>query len=209
MFSAATIYQNDTTIDTCSGATHAAYISRCYNTSWAYYSIDQCAPVTSGPSSSTPPTPVTTSDTTSALNAVSGGAIAGAVVGSVCGLGIIAAVCVYLFWFRPKQKKENDKKERHGPENRTAAETESMSREGKSMAGTELHGLRQQPPEPQSVESAKGLPVEGVFEAPGDGGGVEVDNDAQLPAELPVEQGTAVPRGNSSVRSYEAQIYQR
>lgn len=206
VFPAATIYQNNTNSYTCSGAAYIAYISRCYNTSWAYYSIDQCTPVTSGSSPSTSSTSASTSDTSSTDNGISGGAIAGAIVGSVCGLGIIAAVCVYLFWFRPKQK-EKEKKEREDAESRAAAEVEAKKREEESKAGPKPHELQQQPPELQSPERVTELPIDGVFEAPGDGGGVEVDNDAQLPAELPGDQ--VYWSSNSSGRSEEVERNRR
>lgn len=97
-------------------------------------------------------------------------------------------MCVYLFWFRPKQK-EKAKKEREGTENRTAVEggDEAPTREEEEQM-TEVPKpleLQQQPPELQSPGGTMELPAEGIFEAPGDKGGVEVDNDAQRPAELP------------------------
>lgn len=186
---AATIYQNNTTSDTCSGAAYVAYISECYNTSWAYYSIDECTPLTSGSSSSSSSASGSTSDSTSATGSgISGGAIAGAIVGSVCGLGIIAATCVYLFWFRPRQK-EREKRERQDAGVAAAAEAEVRRREEEEFrAGTKPHELQQQPPELHSPGGTAELPVERVFEAPGDRGAVEVGGAAQLPVELPGDQ---------------------
>ncbi|ROW03744.1 hypothetical protein VMCG_05373 [Cytospora schulzeri] len=137
-----------------------------------------CTPVTSGSSPSTSSTSASVSDKSSDDNTISGGAIAGTIVGSVCGLGMIAAVCVYLFWFRPRQK-EKEKKEEEDAENK------AKKREESKVDIAKLHELQQQPPELQSPERITELPIEGIFEAPGDRGGVEVDNDAQQPAELP------------------------
>ncbi|KUI55327.1 hypothetical protein VP1G_02670 [Cytospora mali] len=172
---APTVYQNDTTSDTCSGAAYLGYISKCYNTSWAYYSIDQCTPLASG---SSVPSSSTTSDASSSNITISGGDIAGAVVGSVCGLGIIAAVCTYLFWFRPKQK-DKERRERADAENRAAAGMVFRTDPSKAY---EMH---QQPPELYSPNVNTELPTESFSEAPGNEGGVEVDNDTYRAAELP------------------------
>lgn len=97
----ATLYQADINDMTCSGVQIIGDIGVCYNTSWAYYSLDGC---TAGSSASTSPS-------SSGSSASLGGTIAGAIVGSVCGLGIIAATCVYLFWYRPGQKRKEKQKE--------------------------------------------------------------------------------------------------
>ncbi|ROW04145.1 hypothetical protein VSDG_00956 [Cytospora chrysosperma] len=138
---------------------------------------------------------------------MSGGAMAGAIVGSVCGLGIIAAVCLYLFWFRPRQK-EKDKKGKEDSENKAAAEAEAKRREEVSKAElAKPHELQQQPPELHSPDGIMELPIEGIFEAPGDRGGVEVDNAAQLPVELPGDHmyWSSISSGSSDG----AQRYQR
>lgn len=159
--------------------------------------------MTSGSSPSTSSTSASTSDTSSADNGISGGAIAGAIVGSVCALGIIAAVCVYLFWFRPRQKEKED------AEHKAAAEAEIKKREEGSKAGlAKSYELQeQQPPELQSSNRIMELPMESILEAPGDGGGVEVDNDAQLPVELPGDH--VYWSSNSSGTSDEAHGYRR
>ncbi|KAL1799937.1 hypothetical protein ACET3X_000279 [Alternaria dauci] len=81
-----------------------ARIAECYNSSFVYYSVDTCTPpdqISSSPPSSSP-------SSTTSPNAVNRpkknntGAIAGGVVGGVCGLALIAAA-IYLL-LRHKKK---------------------------------------------------------------------------------------------------------
>ncbi|KAJ0124996.1 hypothetical protein J7T55_006339 [Diaporthe amygdali] len=179
-----TIYQKDSTSDICSGDQIIGYISRCYNTSWVYYSIDMCTSVTTSDASSATSTSSSTSSASSTSiatsNGVSGGAIAGAVVGSVCGLGIIAAVCVYFFWFRPKQRerKRREIEESGMKDGGGASSTGAMRKEEEDGEAylISMHQSQQRPHELQSMPD--------VFEAPGDIHATELDN-GEPPVELP------------------------
>ncbi|KAI3392476.1 hypothetical protein diail_5668 [Diaporthe ilicicola] len=191
-----TIYQSDATSDTCSGAAYIAYISRCYNTSWVYYSIDGCTPVTTTATSLLTSSTSSTSSASSAsstsiatYSVVSGGAIAGAVVGSVCGLGVIAAVSAYFFWFRPKQREKKRREiEESGVKDAAGAARRKDEEEGKAHL-ISMHGSAQQSHEMQSVPD--------VFEAPGDNRAAEIGNDGEVPVELPGDH-DYTSSGNSS-----------
>lgn len=104
-------------------------------------------------------------------------------------------MCVYLFWFRPKQK-SNARKEKEDAENKAAAEAQNKTAAGGQNNDEEAakaespkpQELLDRPIELQSPHETIELPSQGIVEAPGDKGGVEVDNDAQVPAELPGDQ---------------------
>ncbi|POS69596.1 hypothetical protein DHEL01_v212011 [Diaporthe helianthi] len=198
-----TIYLSDSTNDICSGEAEIGYISRCYNTSWVYYSIDMCTPLSSSDISSTTSTALSTSSeatasaTTSAAAAgaaaavttshrVSDGAIAGAVVGSVCGLGIIAAVCVYFFWFRPKQRDRKRELKREieesGMRDTAGAASAGLGARRKDEEDPEARLINMRESQQQSHEM-QAMPD--VFEAPGDNRANEMGNDGELPVELP------------------------
>lgn len=134
-------------------------------------------------SSSSTATSSASSDTQSASSSsnseeMSGGDIAGAVVGSVCGLGIIAAVSAYFFWFRPKQQ-EMKRKELY--ETRLNADAANDPQKPTEM--------RQQPPELPSPNNTAELPnaVLGMAEVSGDKGGFELHPESHA-VELPGDQ---------------------
>lgn len=186
----ATIYLSDITEDSCSGYAEVGFLSRCYNTSWVYYSIDGCTPVGSSGGSSSTSTTLPTSSTAAADAAVttshrvSDGAIVGAVVGSVCGLGIIAAVCAYFFWFRPKQRERKRELKREIEESglRGAAGTGSAGARRKEEEDGEAHLINMRESRQQSHEMHA---MSDVAEAPGDNRANEMDNDGEVPVELP------------------------
>lgn len=155
----ATLYQADTNDMTCSGAQIIGDIGVCYNTSWAYYSLDGC---TAGSSASTS----SSSSGPSSSSASLAGIIAGAIVGSVCGLGIIAATCVYLFWYRPGQKRKEKQKEvesEMGATRTTAAGTAGGQHEDAMFRKEQLNAS-----ELNSPADTSELASTTVVEAPGD-----------------------------------------
>ncbi|KAG8160193.1 hypothetical protein KVR01_009729 [Diaporthe batatas] len=202
-----TIYLSDTTEDQCSGFPEVGFLSRCYNTSWIYYSIDGCTPLGSGDTSSGASTTLPTSSTAAASDTssapaattshrVSDGAIAGAVVGSVCGLGIIAAVCVYFFWFRPKQRERKRELKREIEESgmRDAAGAGSAGAGRKEEEDGEAYLINMRESQQQSHEM-QAMPD--VFEAPGDNRANEMGVDGEVPVELPGDH------------QYDGQYYQK
>lgn len=207
--SVATIYQANTDSDTCSGYAIVADIATCYNTSWAYYSIDMCSrAAATSTSSSSSSTSTSSASTSSASEGVSGGAIAGAVVGSVCGLGIIASVSVYLFWFRPKQKREKRKKEIEQDETRltTTSANDPRTPDIEKSHEVDIKTDLQRPIEMQHMPSELSSPTEGaelpdsvpgIAEVPGDKGGSELPPES-YPVELP---GDHEYRSSDSIRS--------
>ncbi|KAK7724179.1 hypothetical protein SLS64_000513 [Diaporthe eres] len=115
---------------------------------------------------------------------VSDGAIAGAVVGSVCGLGIIAAVSVYFFWFRPTQRERKRRLRREIEESGLrdaagggAAGARRMEDEEDKGYLINMHESHQRSHELQSMPD--------VVEAPGDNRANEMGNDGEVPVELP------------------------
>lgn len=124
---------------------------------------------------------------------MSGGDIAGAVVGSVCGLGIIAAVSVYLFWFRPKQqqmkKKEQDET---GLTSDAANEAQIPKAQLYSAFKTAPHKaleMQRLPNELSSPTDTAEMPsaVSNIPEVPGDRGGYELHPESHA-VELPGDQ---------------------
>lgn len=99
-----TIYGSNSNGLSCSSeAIQVAELATCYNTSWVYYSIDQCTSpkdITSTTSSSSTST-ASSSSSASSDSSSSAGAIAGGVVGGVAGLAFIAGA---LFYFLRKKK---------------------------------------------------------------------------------------------------------
>lgn len=183
----ATIYLSDINENPCSGQAEIGFLSRCYNTSWIYYSIDMCTPLSSGGSSSSTSTALPTSESSAAAatsHRVSDAAIVGAVVGSVCGLGIIAAVCVYFFWFRPKQRERKRELKREIEESgmRAAAGAGSAGARRKEEEDGEAYLINMRESRQQSHEM-QAMPD--VVEAPGDNRANEMDNDGEVPVELP------------------------
>lgn len=85
--------------DSCAAeAAELAKIAHCYNTSWVYYSIDECIPPDQLPSSWASPTP----STPSGSNKSRTGAIAGGVVGGVA--GVAAIIGALLFYLRRRRR---------------------------------------------------------------------------------------------------------
>lgn len=191
---AATIYQANTDSDTCSGYAVIASVATCYNTSWIYYSIDECSRDAASTSATDSSSTATSSATSSSASGnVSGGAIAGAVVGSVCGLAIIGAVSAYIFWFRPKQQEKKKKEQDEiGLASGAAVGTQMTEKlehydDANFRSGQQRPSeLQQLPPELSSATDTAELPsaVSDVAEAPGDEGGFELGPESN-PVELP------------------------
>lgn len=181
---AATIYQSNANDLTCSGSPEVASIGTCYNTSWIYYSIDECSSVTTAAAAAT----LSPASNSSSSGGVSTGVIAGAVVACVLGLGIIAALCTYFFWFRPEQQA----KKNQIPEQVEAAAVETQtSEEAQEAADAALKDDHSEPVEMHQLPSELHSPMETMelasatlSEAPGDGGGYELSPETP-PVELP------------------------
>ncbi|CRG85475.1 hypothetical protein PISL3812_02531 [Talaromyces islandicus] len=97
-----TIYHKDATAGSpCSDpAPILANLGQCYNSSWVYFSIDNCVqPDTTTSSSGATATASTAAASSSSGNSTNVGAIVGGVVGGVCGLGLIALAAWFL-WLR-------------------------------------------------------------------------------------------------------------
>lgn len=127
-------------------------------------------------------------------------------MGSVCGLGIIAAVSVYLFWFRPKQQREKKREEREQDETglTTISGTETPDMEKSQIV--DFRSDLQKPIEMQHMPSELSSPTEGaelpdarsgIAEVPGDKGGFELPPESH-PVELP---GDHEYRSSDSIRS--------
>ncbi|KAI0861506.1 hypothetical protein F4860DRAFT_172942 [Xylaria cubensis] len=109
-----TIYGDDPKDPICSATNlELAETTVCYNSSWVYFSVDECTPTSSvSTSASTSPTASTTSTatTTSTPNSDSNGVNVGAVIGgTVSGVFVVAVIIggtLYFFWFRPKQQRK-------------------------------------------------------------------------------------------------------
>lgn len=108
--SAVTAYQANTDADVCSGFPFAIEVATCYNSSWIYYSIDNCnaAAVQSSSLTSASASASATNNSSNNVSAKSTnhtGAIAGGVVGGVVGLALVlGGVFLYL---RKKKAKTN------------------------------------------------------------------------------------------------------
>ncbi|KAL1794321.1 hypothetical protein ACET3X_007742 [Alternaria dauci] len=85
-----TIYMNDTTVDMCSGYQEEIQPIDCYNSTFAYYSIDFCDAGALPTSTASPSSP------SPASSGLSTGAIVGAAVGGGIALGIIIGLAVFL-----------------------------------------------------------------------------------------------------------------
>lgn len=127
-------------------------------------------------------------------------------MGSVCGLGIIAAVSVYVFWFRPKQQREKKREDKEQDEAglTTISATATPDVEKSQMA--DLKSDKQRPIEMQHMPSELSSPIEGaelpdarsnMAEVPGDKGGFELPPESN-PVELP---GDHEYRSSDSIRS--------
>lgn len=117
-------------------------------------------------------------------------------MGSVCGLGIIAAVSAYFFWFRPKQQKKKKGEQ-------LEAQREAEAATGAKSAGQQqdkLHEMHQLPPELLSPTDTVELSSAHIFEAPGDKGGFELPEESQ-PVELPGDHEYRSSESNQSSRS--------
>jgi len=99
---AVTIYQNDTDADICSGFALEVQLQPvvCYNSSWAYYSIDECDPTAQSTSAAA------TTSTAPAKKNTSTGAIVGGTIGGVLGLALLAGVLMFIYRKRIAKKKE-------------------------------------------------------------------------------------------------------
>lgn len=104
-----TIYQADTTLQPCSGYAVLGSVNTCYNTSWAYYSVDNCdipallsiALTASKTSTRTAATEAATAASTTSAAAsggvnLNGGDVAGIVIGCIAGTALILAGIWFL-----------------------------------------------------------------------------------------------------------------
>jgi LPXTG-motif cell wall-anchored protein len=111
----ATIYAKDSNPESpCSSTVlEIANIPTCYNTSWIYYSIDECTPpdqlsstssrasTSSSPTNTPTDTPLPQTSPTSHT-----GAIAGGIVGGVCGVALVVGL-VFFFVRRNKNRQSS------------------------------------------------------------------------------------------------------
>ncbi|KAI0503155.1 hypothetical protein F5B22DRAFT_563144 [Xylaria bambusicola] len=112
-----TIYGDDPKDPICSATNNTiAEPLVCYNSTWAYFSVDLCSPrsssLTTSTSTSTSSATATTTMTTpttaseSSSNNVNVGAVVGGTISGVFVLAIIAGAGLYFFWFRPRQQRQ-------------------------------------------------------------------------------------------------------
>ncbi|KAI0438894.1 hypothetical protein F4803DRAFT_554594 [Xylaria telfairii] len=111
---AVTIYGNDPKDPICSATNLTlAETTVCYNSSWTYFSVDNCTPLdtTSSESASTSTASTTSTATTTATpnppsNGVNVGAVVGGTISGVFVVAVLAGGAFYFFWFRPKQQRK-------------------------------------------------------------------------------------------------------
>ncbi|KAH8157832.1 hypothetical protein CIB48_g10416 [Xylaria polymorpha] len=111
---AVTIYGNDPKDPICSATNLTlAETTVCYNSSWTYFSVDNCTPLetTSSESASTSTASTTSTTTTTptpntASNGVNIGAVVGGTISGVFVVAILGGGAFYFFWFRPKQQRK-------------------------------------------------------------------------------------------------------
>lgn len=110
---AVTLYGTNVGSDPCSSETKIiGSIAVCYNTSWLYWSVDNCVKPSLIPTT-TAVTPIETSSTAAATQTSGGGgggtnvgAIVGGVIGGVAFLAMVAAGALFFLWLQPKKKKK-------------------------------------------------------------------------------------------------------
>ncbi|KAK5635115.1 hypothetical protein RRF57_010827 [Xylaria bambusicola] len=105
-----TIYGDDPADPICSATNNTlAEPSVCYNSTWTYFSVDQCSPrsssLTTSTSTSTSPATATTTPEPSTNN-VNVGAVVGGTISGVFVFAVIVGAGLYFFWFRPKQQRQ-------------------------------------------------------------------------------------------------------
>lgn len=166
------IYAQDTTEDVCSGTALVAELTRCYNASLVYYSIDHCdvsaAESASATQSSTLMRISSTTDSFGATTAASKlptstpklplrskqgvknrtGSIVGGVIGGIAILAIVGGVLVYLH--RRRQASSHSKAGEHTPRSELGDTEKSWEQQGKGskiheMQATEVHKLAELP----------------------------------------------------------------
>ena len=115
-----TIYANDTIAEEpCSAVVlQFANIATCYNSSWVYYSIDECTPPSSSSSASSSPT---SSSTPQSHHSNHTGAIVGGVVAGVAGVAILVGIAIFFFvrrrrWQRQQPHELQELPDTHVPE---------------------------------------------------------------------------------------------
>ncbi|KAI0539340.1 hypothetical protein GGR58DRAFT_464695 [Xylaria digitata] len=121
-----TIYGDDAEDPICSATNNTiAEETVCYNSTWTYFSVDGCSPVTStstsiltsistsSTSTSTPTSITSTTSTTASTNTavpvsngINVGAIVGGTISGVFVVGLLAGAAFYFFWFRPKHQRQ-------------------------------------------------------------------------------------------------------
>ncbi|KAK3051478.1 hypothetical protein LTR09_007501 [Extremus antarcticus] len=188
---AITIYGPGTRDGPCdSNATPGAIVAvegRCYNTTWAFYSLDQCTKLATTSKAITLETSTASSSlssTSSTANPVTSfsppqtpkpthqasdtnvGAIAGGVIGGVAFGLIVAGIGVFIFMRRRKQNKPPEY-----PDGGPGSAHGMVNMDAKELpGGAYYHGAQSRPP---SVRSAPGTPggpqelsTEGIPEVP-------------------------------------------
>ncbi|KAI1179509.1 hypothetical protein F4777DRAFT_433986 [Nemania sp. FL0916] len=123
-----TIYGDDPKDPICSATNNTlAETSVCYNSTWTYFSVDECAPSSSSSApastststsytkpygwatwtkSTIPPTNTPTTTPEAESGGINVGAVVGGVISGVFVVALVAGAAFYFFWFRPKHQKQ-------------------------------------------------------------------------------------------------------
>ncbi|KAH8697275.1 hypothetical protein BGW36DRAFT_378354 [Talaromyces proteolyticus] len=182
-----TIYGNDSDVSSpCSSTTlQLAQIATCYNSSWVYFSIDNCqAPVSSTVGASSTATAPATSSTNSSSGGSSTnvGAIVGGVVGGVVGLGLIALAGWFL-WLRQRPRRANASQYCETADFKTD-DTKNDSSGGGAVAVSPFKKVHELPPESDRIEMSS-MGASTKYELSSIGGNDEVVQKPKYFAELP------------------------
>ncbi|OJD34044.1 uncharacterized protein BKCO1_2500079 [Diplodia corticola] len=127
-----TIYgPNSDSLSCSSTAKQIADIAHCYNTSWLYYSIDNCTPPDEIPSTTTTAATPNPTNQSSSASAIIGGSVGGAVA-------LLASILGAIFFFR--RRKRTRERERQSPPQQRHEEPPPQELPGEQRAELQAGG---------------------------------------------------------------------
>ncbi|OSS52296.1 hypothetical protein B5807_02557 [Epicoccum nigrum] len=136
---AVTIYMDDPETTVCGGLQKEIQMGECWNSTWAYYSIDMCdigalnAP-SSTPSSTPPP---------SSSSSPSPSTLAAAIVGALAGLALVLGLALWLLRRKSRAKKRLQEMHQHGAHS-SGVEVEANPFRGEMDASLQRHEVHAQ-----------------------------------------------------------------
>ena len=138
-----TIYVDDPDTTVCGGLQKEIQMGECWNSTWAYYSIDMCDIGALNAPSSTPSATPSSSSSPSSSPSPSPATLAAAIIGALAGLALLLGLILWLLRRKSRAKKHMQEMHQHGAYAR-GVEVEASPFRGEMDASAQRHEVHAQ-----------------------------------------------------------------